>query len=183
MSIQPLGYNEDTKIYTMYHEEEQHQFDTLLNDMVFIGDAGDFFTVNCLVCGGASIHPASGGAAPPDIQLLHSRLLSVKDCSCGLLPAGKSEVLCLSHSKLHSSQLDGIDRWQVEKNAGPTLSISVETASSYIVGLGPFEGQVDEGYSVENVLVKYLEIALGNRYTQFDKETGEVRIAGRKDAT
>src|SRR6266576_5954607 len=157
MSIRPVAYNEVTKIYTMLHEELNHQYDILLNDITFASDSGDFFNVVCFICDGNSIHPASGGAIPPDIQLLHSRLIQAKDCTCGLLPAGKTEELCLSHSKLHCSQLDGIERWQVEQNAGESLQVSVETVGSYIVGMGPFATPIDEGYTVEIIGANLLE--------------------------
>lgn len=179
MSVRPIAYDETTKIYTMLHEGEGHQFDVPLDQIEFTDDTGQFFVIHCVEGDVISFWPVSGGADAPNSQLLHSRLIAVKDCSCGLLPAGKTEELCLSHSKLHCSQMDGIDRWQVEQNVGSTLNVAVDTTNQYIVGVGPFptDGITDEGYSTQNVAREIIEIALTNRYTKFND--GQIEKAER----
>lgn len=118
MSICPIAYNENTQIYKMLHHEFGHEFDIALADIRYTlgidgSDQFNFVTTDCLVCDSSSIHPIGGGAAPPDIQLLFSRLIGVKSCPCGVLPDSKPDNLNKSHAKMHCEQMDGKGRWQV----------------------------------------------------------------------
>lgn len=182
MCIRPIAYNETTKIYTMLDEEGGHTFDILLSQIPFattISNDSEWrcFVITCLAadCGATSTHPVSGGAAPPDIQLLASRLVEEKGCPCQLIPAAQEREVNLSHSKLHCAQMDGLGRWQVEENAAPSLDLLIDATNSYVVGLGPLSIE-PANYTVINVGEEIITRVLSNTYTKF--VDGDVVKAG-----
>lgn len=171
MCIRPIAFSESTKIYTMLDEDNNHTFDVLLSQLPFSnGISGDAewrsFVITCLVtdCGSVSTHPVSGGAAPPDIQLLASRLVEERGCPCQLIPAAQETEVNLAHSKLHCAQMDGLGRWQVEANAAPSLDLLLN-ADNYVVGLGPLTIE-PTNYTVVNVGEAIITAALSRTYSK-----------------
>lgn len=171
MSVRPIEYNENTQTYRMLHDELSHEFDMLLTDIPYapgvIGGLDyQFVNILCLVCGANSTHPIGGGAAPSDIQLLFSRLIPVDGCPCLLIPSDEVDEVNLAHAKLHCTQMDGLGRWQVEANAGPSLDLLVDPTSNYVVGLGPFSTE-PVNYTVVNVAAALLELVIRYRFAKY----------------
>jgi len=118
MSIRPISYNEDTKIYRMLHEEESHEFDILLTDLQHTvkldgSPNHDLIVVPCLVCSNTfSTHPVGGGADPLNIQQLFVNKITETGCACGNVEAG-NENLADAHAHLSCARMDGTERWQI----------------------------------------------------------------------
>lgn len=185
MSVRPISYNEDTQVYKMAHDELSHEFDMLLTDIKYTSSLDgsreyEFINIPCLVCGANSTHPIGGGAAPPDIQLLFSRLIPVDGCPCRLIPSDEVDEVNLAHAKLHCVQMDGLGRWQVEANAGPSLDLLIEPTNNYVVGLGPFETE-PANYAVVNVALALLELVVSHKFVKY--VDGRIEVAERPNGT
>ena len=70
--------------------------------------------VTCPVCGSSSSHPVGGGAQPPLVQEMFVRVAMRDGCPCPAnFAADRPFQLTLGHIKQHTSQQDGLGRWQV----------------------------------------------------------------------
>jgi hypothetical protein len=64
-------------------------------------------------CGSTSYHPIGGGAQPRSVQELFVRMVIRLGCPCGLLTAGKTPLVAISHLRGHVTVLEGQTRWQI----------------------------------------------------------------------
>jgi hypothetical protein len=107
MSIHPIEFNNTTRIYTMSHDEMGHVFDILEDDIHFAEGTDRFINVPCLMCDSYSVHPASGGADPINVQPIFVRMY-VKEFAMSIDEA-------ITHAKDIVTEMDGEGRWQVNE--------------------------------------------------------------------
>jgi hypothetical protein len=170
MSIIPIAFNNETKIYTMLHDD--HEFEVALSELAYNLNPDSTtnwttVTVPCPLDDSVSWHPAGGGAAPIQVQEMFSQVIGLNGCPCGTLST-LTRGVALSHAKLHCAQMDGAGRWQVPENSGQIEEILFDAATHYVVGLGPFTEEPPPVYSAVGVDEILVAAVLANVYTKFE---------------
>lgn len=113
MAVRPILSSKDGSVQ-VWHDEGEHGATVTLADLK-PGRSPDgrpnyrFASLTCPVCGAVSVHPASGGCDPDQVQRLFAHLILANPAIPARTWAGAKKYL-----KQLVTELDGEDRWRLE---------------------------------------------------------------------
>lgn len=113
MAVRPLASSTNGNVQ-VWHDEGQHGATVTLADLK-VAKTPDgrpnyrFTSLTCPVCGAVSLHPASGGCDPEQVQRLFARLILANPAIPARTWTGAKKYL-----KQLVTELDGEDRWRLE---------------------------------------------------------------------